>query len=274
MKRGAWLAICFGIAVLAGAPALGQGLSEIGKSDEPLEINADEGIEWHRDIKTYVARGNARAASGDLEVFADVLTAHYREGQDQSSEIYLLDLEGNVRIVSSNETVYGDRGQYILDEQRMELHGNGLKMESHDKVDVITARDSLEYWEAKQVAVARGNAIARHEDKEVRADLLVAYLKPDQNEQLEVRQVVATGNVRIRTPTDYAVGESGVYYVKEEVATLTGGVKITREENQMNGEYAEVNMKTGISKLTGGPPGQEGKGRVQGLILPRAKPKQ
>jgi lipopolysaccharide export system protein LptA len=40
--------------------------------------------------------------------------------------------------------------------------------------------------------------------------------------------------------------------VKKEIARLTGNVKITRGENQMNGKEAEINLKTGVSKMLGG----------------------
>ncbi len=270
----------FACAIVAGllpwiaGGAAAQGLAGFEKSDEPLEINAEEGIEWRRDEKVYIARGNTRAASGDLEVFSDLLKAHYREAASGSTEIYLLEAVGNVRVVSPNEIAYGDHGQYIVDEQRVELRGKNLLLESRDKVSRITARDSLEYWEARQVAVARGDAQANHEDKQVNADTLVAHFRPNEKDEQEITQIVAEGNVRITTPTDYAAGDEGVYYVQEEVATLSGDVKITRDGNQLNGKYARVNLATGISQLMSAPPGGTGSGGVKALILPKAKPKE
>jgi lipopolysaccharide export system protein LptA len=41
-------------------------------------------------------------------------------------------------------------------------------------------------------------------------------------------------------------------------------VRITRGENQMNGSEAEVNQKTGISRLLSGGPSE----RVRGLVMP------
>src|SRR3990170_8104486 len=95
--------LAFGL--LAGLPGVGaaQSVDRLRESDQPLEINADDGIEWNRNDKTYIARGNARAASGDVEVLADMLTAYYREpaeGEQGSTEIYLLEATGNVRINS------------------------------------------------------------------------------------------------------------------------------------------------------------------------------
>ena len=41
--------------------------------------------------------------------------------------------------------------------------------------DVVTARDSLEWYDQKQVAVARGDAVAVRDDaKRIRADVLTA----------------------------------------------------------------------------------------------------
>ena len=47
------------------------------------------------------------------------------------------------------------------------------------------------------------------------------------------------------------------------IARLAGGVRITRGQNQLNGDEAVVNMRTGISTLN-----RTGPGRVQGLVVP------
>lgn len=264
------LALVLGLAM--PLPAGGQALGNIQESDEPLEINAEEGIEWNRNDKTYTARGNARAASGDVEVLAEVLTAYYREpaeGEEGGSEIFLLEATGNVRINSPEGTVYGDKGEYKLDEQVFIMTGKDLRLESKD--DLVTARDSLEYWEGQRKAVARGKAHATHEDKQIKADVLTANFEENADGELEMRRVDAKGNVEIYTAKEYARGSEGVYYVDKELATLSGDVKITQGENQLDGKYAEVNMATGISKLQGAAPGsEEAPKQVKALVLPRA----
>ncbi len=252
-------------------PASGQAIGNLQESDEPLEINAEDGIEWNRNDKTYIARGNARAASGDVEVLAEVLTAYYRETEGGDSEIFLLEATGNVRINSPEGTVYGDKGQYKLDEQVFVMTGDDLRLEGEK--DRITARDSLEYWEGKQQAIARGDANAYHEDKQIRADVLVANFVENAQSEMEVQRIDAAGNVEIRTQREFVTGDKGVYYVDQELATLTGDVKITQEENQLNGQYAEVNLATGVSTLKGAEPGSEASGApVTAIVMPRSKP--
>ena len=247
--------LCFASAANA------QGLSGLDKGDKPLEINAEDGIEWRRDEQTYIARGNARAARGELEVFADVMIASYRETPETSTDIYRIDVHGNVRIVSPNEVVYGEDGVYDVANGILVLTGNNLKLTSGN--DVLTARDSLEYWEGKQLAVARGNAVAIREDKRIRGDVLTAHFEQDADEKLELTRVDAFGNVQVASETEFARGDNGQYFVKQEIAKLTGNVKITRGENQINGSNAEVNLATGVSKILAGDDGP-----VNVLVVP------
>ncbi len=263
------LSLTLSLGGLAGS-ARGQGLGGLQSGDGPLEINADDGIEWRRDSQQYIARGNARAAQGDLEVFADVLTAYYRSGAEGDNEIYQIDLLGNVRIASPGETVYGEVGRYDLDQAVMVLRGNNLKIVTAQ--DTVTARDSLEYWEELQVAVARGNAVAQRGNERIRADSLTAHLREDAQGRMEMRRIDAVGGVEIATPSEFITGNKAVYYVQRRFATLTGGVKVTRGENQLNGEYAEVDLVTGVSKLMAGPPGSASNQRVRGLLLPQQEP--
>ncbi len=262
--------LCFALLPATASAQVDAGLN---RGDGSLEIDADDGIEWRRNDKVYIARGNARAASGGLEVYGEVLTAHYRNSEAGGTEVYLLEAEGDVRIVTANEIIYGDYGRYSLDDEHMMLTGDELLLESKNGRDSILAKESIEYFDGKNLAIARGDAQAYHDDKVIRADTLYAYFKPDKGSKMQVERVEAEGNVSISTPTDLAVGESGVYYVDKELATLAGNVKITRDENQLNGEYAEVNLATGVSKLTGGSPNSGTKTRVHGLVLPTSQKK-
>ena len=263
------------MALLLSAPAVSDGvhaqnLLSFGGGSEPVEITADEGIEWRRNEKVYIASGKARAARGDIELFGDSLSAFYRDGADGSTEVYRVEAHGNVRILSPNEAVYGDDGYYDVDRGVVTLTGKSLRLETGG--DRITANESLEYWEAKRLAVARGGAVASRGDKSLRAELLVGHFHEDDDGRLVLKQVDAQGQVEITTPTDFVTSESGVYHVEQELAELIGGVKITRGETQLNGEYAEVNLATGVSRLLAAPPGGTADSRVHGLLVPTSEP--
>ena len=254
-----------GLALAAPVPfaALAQGLINAeSDGDAPIEIEAEDGIEWLRDQRLYVARGNASAERSGVRLTAETLTAHYRGGEgDQKQVIYRLDADDNVVITSGDTKAVGDKGVYHIEDKVAVLVGDNLRMINERAT--ITARDSLEYWDERQLAVARGNATVVENDNRLVADILTAHIKPNAQGKQEVERIDALGGVHISTKTEIIRGNEGVYEVPKQVATVCGDVKITRGENQLNGDCAVVDLKTGRSRLSGG----EG-GKVKGLILP------
>jgi len=166
-----------------------------------------------------------------------------------------------VRVRSQGQKAFGDRAVYHVEKGVFVLVGEHLRLETASAV--ITARDTLEYWNKRQLAVARGDAIAVADKGRLRADILTARI--GQKGGRGIRQIDAFGNVLVSNGAEIARGDEGVYNPNTGIATLCGNVRITRGKNQLNGECAEVNLITGISRLTG-----KG-GRVKGLISPKRK---
>ncbi len=264
-------AVALGLGPLPWAPpAPAQSLNLTGgDADTPIEIYAEDGIEWRQENQLFLARGNARAVRGEVEVRADVLTAYYRETPKGGTDIWRLDADGKVRISSPGEKAYGEKGVYDVDNGILVLSGGRVRLVT--KEDEITADRQLEYWEKKQMAVARGNASAVRGDRRLRADVLAAYFRRDKDGKSAIYRIEAFDNVRIKTGKDKARADRAIYNVQSGIATLTGSVKIVRGGNQLRGCRAEINLNTEISKLFGcGPPGAGGK-PVRGVIQPVKK---
>ncbi len=246
---------------LAVAQVRAQSLN-FGTGDAPIEIDADNGIEWQQDSLVFVARGNARAVRGDVRVLADELRAYYRKSSNGATDIWRLDAIGSVRIKSAEGTAFGDKALYDVDNSVLTITGENLKLVSGE--DWLTARDQLEFWETKQMAVARGNAAAMRENKKLNANVLAAYFRKDKKGETGIYRVDAFEDVKITTDKDQATSERGVYNVESGIATLSGSVKIRRGDNVLNGCSAEVNLNTGVSKLHSCPSGiSRAEGRFQ-----------
>ena len=229
-----------------------------------LEVEADNGIEWRRNEQVLIANGNAVAKRGTSRIDADELRALYRD-RDGNSEIYRIVATGNVTLSSDTDVATGDKAVYDIDKAVVVLTGNDLKYKTPK--ETLTAQESLEYWETDRIAVARGNAVAVAGNRTLRGDTLTARFEAGKGGTNELRRIDGDGNVTIRTPTDFVVGNQGVYDAKTGIATLIGSVKITRGENQLNGDRAVVDLNTGISRLTTNGNGG-GKSRVRGLLIP------
>jgi lipopolysaccharide export system protein LptA len=259
------------VLALAGGFAHAQGLNfGSGQSDQPIEITADNGIEWQQESLVFLARGNAKAVRGEVTVLADELRAYYREQQGGGTEIWRLDAIGSVKIKTAQETAYGKLAIYQVDLGVLVLSGGKVRLVT--PTDEITADKQLEYWEKKQMAVARGNAFAVRENKRLKADVLAAYFRPDKAGDNKLYRVDAFDKVTIVTDKDTATSERGVYNVESGIATLTGSVQLTRGENVLNGCRAVVNLNTGVSNLYSCPATGAGpRERARGLLMPNTR---
>ena len=303
-----------GLAMLLGAlgaAAQGIDLSRGG----PVEVTATDGIEWRQGEQVVIARGNARAVQDGVTVDAERLLARYRQPPDRQeasrqqaaapgrppgatpaasaesplsggSEIWRLEAEGRVKITTATDIARGDRAVYDIDQAVLVLTGRNLSLTSG--ANDITARDSLEYWSGRRMAVARGGAVVtdRAEGRRITADTIVAYFleeapaaggatpaaaprarTPEGRDVPgagKLDRVEAFGNVEIRTALDVVRGDRGVYSAATGMARILGNVRITRGDNQINGQEAIVNLQTGVARLVSTPGA-----RVQGLILPQ-----
>jgi lipopolysaccharide export system protein LptA len=263
----AWFALALAPALLWAAPAAAQDFSTLAaKGEGPLEVFAEDGIEWRRDEQLYIARGNAVAKRAELSLKADTLIAHYHESEKGGTEIDKVEAVGNVIIQSPKEKIVGDRAVFLIDQGLMQVTGKKLRLTTAS--EEVSARDSLEYWQDYQgapVAVARGEAVVNRPaaKQRIRGDVITATFARDAKDKQEISQVDAFGDVRIATEHEFARGDRAVYYVKEDQALLEGNVKITRGDNQLNGQRAELNLKTGVSRLLAG-----GQTQVRGLLSP------
>jgi len=274
-RRGPWPALAMALAMALGAGAAdAQGLNlGAGRSDQPIEITADNGIEWQQEALVFLARGNAKAVRGEVTVLADELRAYYREEKTGGNEIWRLDAIGNVRIKTATETAFGKQAIYQVDLGVLVLTGGKVRLVT--RTDEITADKQLEYWENKQMAVARGNAFAVRENKRLKADVLAAYFKPDKAGDSKLYRVDAFDKVTIVTDKDTATSERGVYNVESGIATLTGSVQLTRGENVLNGCRAVVNLNTGVSNLYSCPAtGAAPRERARGVLMPNTRKKE
>jgi lipopolysaccharide export system protein LptA len=290
-------ALRVGVALLLSLllPALpGRAQAPAAADNQPVQIHADSGIEWDQSAHVYIARGQAVAIHGPSTVHADVLIAHYRDVKNggnagDKTEIYRLDAEGHVVLTRNADTVIGDRAVYDVDQAVAVVTGHDLKLTT--PTDTVTARDSLEWYDRKQIAVARGDAVAVHNGRTVKADILTAYFHKTPTSEnrgmaaarphpaatpvaangvsepgaAKISRIDAQGHVVISNGIDTGRGDFGVYNADTGIATLIGNVVIERGRDVITGQRGVMDLNRNIARmLPGRAPGHH---RVEGLFV-------
>ena len=243
-----------------------------GGNNAPIDISADTALEWDRAGARYIARGNARAVHGETTVIADVLTAYYDPDDNGATDLTEVHADTDVQVINGAATVFGQKAIYNLVNETAKVTGDNLKMTHQDMV--VTARDHFIYNARAGTITAVGNAVVTQQDKTLKTEKLIAYIEQTDGGSSEIKRIEAPVRVTITTPTETAVGNSGIYNVGNEVAVLTGDVKITQEQNELLGEKAEVNMKTGLSRMFAAPDVNGAPGRVRGTFYPKSDSKE
>ena len=288
-NRSALLAACLALWPLAAAHA------QLGSPDagSPINIQADNGIEWQQNKQLYIARGNALATRGPATIKANTLIAHYREAKGPNantggnSEIYRMEADGAVVITRDTRTIVGDHADYDVDQGIGIVRGKALKLTT--ATDVVTARDALEWYDQKQIAVARGDSVAiRQGGRTIKADTLTAYMvktaapgqpgapaaappakpgaaaakpaaapakpgapngAPAPADESKISRIDAQGHVVVVSGPDIGSADYGVYNAATDICTLLGNVTITRGKDVITGQYAVMDLNTNISRI-------------------------
>lgn len=117
------------LAFVAGLTLAGSASAQVIDSgaidtSQPIAISADA-MEVEQEAQRAIFLGAVDVEQGDLILKADRLVVYYRDPEAaEENAIYKIEVEGNVRFNTPNETAQGDTGIYNVDEGTIRLVGN------------------------------------------------------------------------------------------------------------------------------------------------------
>jgi lipopolysaccharide export system protein LptA len=132
---------------------------------------------------------------------------------------------------------------------------------SNAPIDV--ASDRIEVQDRADRALFVGNVKVRQASLTLDTERLsVAY---SSGGGIQIRRLDASGGVVVRSPSETARGDFGIYDLDKRLITLVGAVRLSRRGSEVNGSRLVIDLDTGRAVIDGGPPGvgQQG-GRVTG----------
>ena len=141
---------------------------------------------------------------------------------------------------------------------------------SNAPVDV--AADRIEVQDRADRAIFSGNVVVRQAELTLTAArLTVAY---SSGGGVELRRIDATGGVTVRSPSETAQGNVGIYDLERRIITLIGDVSLVQRDARVNGGRLTIDLDSGRAVMDGGgPPGTTRQGgRVTGTFtVPQKK---
>lgn len=133
--------------------------------------------------------------------------------------------------------------------------------DSNAPIDV--AADRIEVQDRADRAIFVGNVhVTQAELALDTARLTVAYSSAG---SIQIQRLDASGGVTVKSPSETASGDFGVYDLDRKLITLVGDVRLNRGGSQIIGSRLLIDLNSGRAVIDGGPAGvaQSG-GRVRG----------
>ena len=137
-------------------------------------------------------------------------------------------------------------------------------LKGHDAgAPVDVTADRIEVQDRSDRAIFAGNVHVKQASMTLDTErLTVAY---SSGGGVQIRRLDASGGVTVRSPSETARGNFGIYDLDRKLITLIGAVQLNRGGSQISGSRLVIDLNSGRAVIDGGAPGvgQSG-GRVTG----------
>src|SRR6478609_1441813 len=137
-------------------------------------------------------------------------------------------------------------------------------LKGHDSnAPIDVASDRIEVQDRADRAIFAGNVKVKQAELSLdTARLTVAYTSAG---GLQIDRLDASGGVVVRSPSETARGDFGIYDLDRKLITIIGDVQLTQGRNVVSGQRLVINLDSGRAVIDGGPPGVNSSGgRVTG----------
>jgi lipopolysaccharide export system protein LptA len=137
--------------------------------------------------------------------------------------------------------------------------------DSNAPVDVTA--DRIEVQDRSDRAIFAGNVHVTQAELSLETPRLTVAYSGGQGggTNVQIRRLDAAGGVVVKSPSETARGDFGIYDLDRKLITLIGNVQLRRENDQVNGARLVIDLDSGRAVVDGGPPGvNQNGGRVTG----------
>ena len=194
----------------------------------PLQIDARGGVKCDRKTQKCKATNNVRVQEGIFVMHCDELTAFLHKQKDGKSVVRRIDARGRVRFTGAP----GEKGsatRVVYD-----LNANSLR---------LTGRGGVPGVRENTTACLNGWwPIVQREQHVLCGQVITVKLNQSARGRDRIKGMEAQGGTLFSTPIEFSTSDSIVYNVETKQAVLRGDVIVDRNEGQVKGPFALLDM--------------------------------
>ncbi|MFL5091477.1 MAG: LptA/OstA family protein [Xanthobacteraceae bacterium] len=149
---------------------------------------------------------------------------------------------------------------------RQEQPTSALKGHNSNAPVDVTA-DRIEVQDRADRAIFAGNVHVTQAELSLETPRLTVAYSGGQGSgtNVQIRRLDAAGGVVVKSPSETARGDFGIYDLDRKLITLIGNVQLSRQNDRVSGARLVIDLDSGRAVVDGGPPGvNQSGGRVTG----------
>jgi lipopolysaccharide export system protein LptA len=206
----------------------------------PLIIDADRGIICDKDKSNCVAEGNITVTKGELTLRCRKLTTWSTKNAEGKLTVSRIEASDNVHVTAPS----GDSAFSHL-----------IEFDPVKGILTLVERNNVQPW-------------IIHGPYYMAANRIVAHTASEGQHKVDLRDFEGHGNVLLSSPDEISMAESGYYKPDKQQVELYKNVRIFREDGEIYGAKAIVDLDTGTSKMLSIDSPTEKSGRVRLVVYP------
>ena len=157
-------------------------------------------------------------------------------------------------------------GSVAVAQVRQEQPVSALKGHNSNAPVDVTA-DRIEVQDRADRAIFAGNVHVTQAELTLQTPRLTVAYSGGQGggSSVQIRRLDAAGGVIVKSPSETASGDFGIYDLDRKLITLIGTVQLSRQNDRVSGARLVIDLDSGRAVVDGGPPGvNQSGGRVTG----------
>ena len=218
-------------------------------------ITSEDGLLLNRTDKTITALKNVVVLQKSGKLLAQKAVLTYIDSADKNIQVQKMVATDNVSVTQQKQSITADEMTVYRNPAEITLVVQQLPI-----MDIIKTDE-----QPSQVIVFSGRAKMQEGIQQIKADKIVVLYDTDGS---TMQKVIAMGKVVAHNGLQKIMGEYGVYMPKTKIVQVYKNVSLHEKESVLTGDYATLNLKTGMSSLSAPKNALGQSGRVKGSLIP------
>ena len=218
-------------------------------------ITSENGLLINQIDKTITAIKNAHVYQQKEHINADRIILTYEKDGYNNNQVVKAEAYKNAQALMQNKTAKAE--EMILYKKKKEISDKLSDIKKYYPDANISLLNQLVYLNKK--------AMVKEDNYLILADKMYVFYKAVDQNKSEIEKIVAVGSVRASNGVQRVDGGYGIYNPTTKMVDLYDNVRLKQGNSILNGDWASLNLETGISTLKSK---EKDQGRIKGSLIP------